>query len=60
MIKRLNKLPEGFLNCPAEDLHRIIPDSTLIPLEGKRKQPLFCQYCYMATSLLVLLSRRTY
>ncbi len=41
MIKRLNKIPEGFLDCPAEDLHRIIPDSTLISLDGQRKQPLF-------------------
>lgn len=41
MIKRLNKLPEGFLDCSAEDLHSILPDSTLISLDGQRKQPLF-------------------
>ncbi len=41
MIRRLNKLPEGFLTCTAEDLHRIIPDSTLISLDGNKKEPLF-------------------
>ncbi|MBT6043714.1 MAG: peptidase M14 [Gammaproteobacteria bacterium] len=41
MIKRLNKLPDGFLNCSAEDLYTLIPESTLISLDGEKKEPLF-------------------
>jgi succinylglutamate desuccinylase len=34
-------LPDGFLDCPAVDLHRILPGPTLVHLPGRRHEPLF-------------------
>lgn len=41
MLHRLEKLPDGFLDCQASDLIDILPDSALIELEGTEKDPLF-------------------
>ena len=37
----LNALPTGFLDCPATELHRLLPGPTLIHLPGQRPEPLF-------------------
>lgn len=36
-----DRLPEGFLETSARDLHRILPGPTLIHLPGRRPEPLF-------------------
>ncbi len=36
-----DRLPEGFVDCPAHELYRIMPVPTLIHLEGRVEQPLF-------------------
>lgn len=41
MLHRLNTIPEGLLTCTATELINVIPDSTLIALEGQRKDALF-------------------
>lgn len=41
MIHRLNSIPDGLLECSARELLTVIPDSTLISLEGREKTPLF-------------------
>lgn len=38
---QLDSLPEGFANTPVESLHKIIPEPTLIHLQGREKRPLF-------------------
>ena len=37
----LNTLPTGLLDCPATELHRLLPGPTLIHLPGQRPEPLF-------------------
>ncbi len=37
----MDRLPEGFLQASARDLHRLLPGPTLIELPGERKAPLF-------------------
>ena len=37
----LDTLPDGFLDCGAPDLHRILPGPTVIELPGRREPPLF-------------------
>ncbi|MEY6433730.1 M14 family metallopeptidase [Thioalkalicoccus limnaeus] len=37
----LEALPEGLLDCPPTDLHRVLPGPTLIHLPGEREPPLF-------------------
>lgn len=37
----LNAVPDGFLECGARDLHRLLDGPTLIELPGKRGPPLF-------------------
>lgn len=41
MLNIIDQIPEGFLDCAAEDLHRLFPGPTLIHLDGRRKEPLF-------------------
>ncbi|MFO1435645.1 MAG: M14 family metallopeptidase [Gammaproteobacteria bacterium] len=41
MLTILEELPEGILDCPSEDLHRILPGPTLIHLTGRQPKPLF-------------------
>jgi len=41
MIHRLDTIPDGLLNCSAQGLVSVIPDTTLIFLEGREKTPLF-------------------
>ncbi len=41
MLNILTKLPEGLLQCDAQQLIRLLPGPTLIQLEGKRKEVLF-------------------
>ncbi len=41
MLTRLNTLPEGFLDLPARELHRLLPSPTLIHLPGRRTPELF-------------------
>ncbi len=41
MLHRIDHLPEGFLDAPAEALYRILPGPTLIELPGLRPEPLF-------------------
>lgn len=41
MLTLLDHIPEGLLDCPATDLHRVLPGPTLISLPGRRPQPLF-------------------
>lgn len=37
----LDQLPDGLLECRAEDLHRVLEGPTLIHLSGRKPQPLF-------------------
>lgn len=37
----IDALPDGFLDCTARDLHRILDGPTLIELPGERQPPLF-------------------
>lgn len=41
MLTILDHIPEGFVDCAAENLHELIPGPTLIHLEGRRLEPLF-------------------
>jgi len=41
MLQRINTIPEGLLDCSPEELITIVPDTTLIELEGRNKTPLF-------------------
>ena len=41
MLTLLDHIPEGLLDCPATELHTILPGPTLISLPGRRPQPLF-------------------
>lgn len=41
MLNQIDYIPEGFLNCAAQDLHELLPGPTLIHLGGRRKEPLF-------------------
>ena len=41
MLHRMNTVPEGLLDCPADQLLTVLPDTTLLCLQGRRKQPLF-------------------
>ena len=36
-----DSLPEGFLDCSPRDLHRLLPQPTLIELPGRKDPPLF-------------------
>ena len=40
-LTELNALPEGLLDCRAQDLHHILPGPTLIHLPGRRTPELF-------------------
>ena len=40
-LKEYYYLPPGFLESSAKNLHHVIPQPSLIHLEGKKKQPLF-------------------
>lgn len=39
--RRLEHIPDGLLEIPAADLHRLFPQPTLIHLPGKHAEPLF-------------------
>jgi hypothetical protein len=41
MLTLLDHIPDGLLDCPATELHTILPGPTLINLPGRRSQPLF-------------------
>jgi succinylglutamate desuccinylase len=41
MLQRLTHIPDGLLDCSPEELITVIPDTTLISLEGENKVPLF-------------------
>ncbi|VAX03454.1 Uncharacterized protein Clim_1224, partial [hydrothermal vent metagenome] len=41
MLTILDQLPDGLLLCEARNLHRILPEPTLLHLPGQRPQPLF-------------------
>lgn len=41
MLTLLDHIPDGLLQCQAQELHRILPGPTLIQLPGRRMQPLF-------------------
>jgi len=41
ILQRINTIPEGLLDCSPEELITIVPDTTLIELEGRNKTPLF-------------------
>lgn len=41
MLTRLSSLPDGFLDTPARELHRLLPGPTLIHLPGRRTPELF-------------------
>jgi succinylglutamate desuccinylase len=41
MLQRLTHIPDGLLDCSPEELITVIPDTTLISLEGENKEPLF-------------------
>ncbi|MDX1592630.1 MAG: M14 family metallopeptidase [Gammaproteobacteria bacterium] len=41
MLTVAERLPEGFLDCDARDLHRIVPGPTLFLLGGRREPALF-------------------
>lgn len=41
MLTVLDRLPDGFIDCRAQDLHRVLPGPTLIHLPGRRQEPLF-------------------
>ena len=41
MLALRDTLPEGFLDCPATDLHRLFDGPTMIRLPGRRSAPLF-------------------
>ncbi len=41
MPRILDHLPDGFLDTPARELHRVLDGPTLIHLDGRRRPPLF-------------------
>lgn len=41
MLTRLDALPDGFLDTPARELHKLLPGPTLIHLPGRRAPELF-------------------
>ena len=41
MLTLLDHIPDGLLDCPATELHTILPGPTLISLPGRRAEPLF-------------------
>lgn len=41
MLSIRNDLPDGFLDAPAHELHRLLPGPTLAHLPGRRGEPLF-------------------
>jgi len=41
MLTLADRLPDGFLDCAAQDLHRLLPGPTLYLLEGRREPALF-------------------
>ena len=41
MLTLLDHVPDGLLDCTAQELHRILPGPTLIQLPGRRPWPLF-------------------
>ena len=41
MLTLLDHIPDGLLDCTAQELHRILPGPTLIQLPGRRPRPLF-------------------
>ncbi|NOX91363.1 MAG: peptidase M14 [Gammaproteobacteria bacterium] len=41
MLTLLDHIPNGLLDCTAQELHRILPGPTLIQLPGRRPRPLF-------------------
>ncbi|WP_455198321.1 M14 family metallopeptidase [Kaarinaea lacus] len=41
MLNIIDHIPEGFVDCAAEDLHQLLPGPTLIHLQGRRREPLF-------------------
>ena len=41
MLTVTDRLPDGFLDCGARDLHRLLPGPTLYLLEGRREPALF-------------------
>ncbi len=41
MLTLLDHIPDGLLECPATELHRILSGPTLISLPGRRPRPLF-------------------
>ena len=41
MLTTSERLPDGFLDCSAHDLHRVVPGPTLFLLEGRREPALF-------------------
>lgn len=40
-LTTFHELPSALLDCPARDLHRVLPGPTLIHLRGRIAQPLF-------------------
>lgn len=40
-LTELDHLPAGLLDCPARELHRLLPGPTLIHLDGRRRPALF-------------------
>lgn len=41
MLRPLNNIPDGLLECKADELYKVLQGPALIELEGTRKQPLF-------------------
>jgi len=41
MLTLLDHIPNGLLDCTAQELHRVLPGPTLIRLPGRRPRPLF-------------------
>jgi len=41
MLTVLERLPDGFLDCAASELHRLLPGPTLLHLPGRREPALF-------------------
>lgn len=40
-LQQLNALPDGFLDASPRELHRLLPDPTLVHLPGRNDAPLF-------------------
>ncbi|WP_455218053.1 M14 family metallopeptidase [Kaarinaea lacus] len=41
MLNIIDHIPEGLMDCAAEDLHQLLPGPTLIHLQGRHQEPLF-------------------